>query len=280
MTNPNNAIGTNAAFNGRTTPAAFNDALSLFTTGGIVSGWACSPSDGMTVSLGGDGEIRDVAIAVEPTGNRATINNRIAEPVDITLADAPAMGTRIDAIVAYVNNPPEITENILADNPECCGIIAVAGTPDAGTPVVPTDTTIRSAITADGGVGETAYYVILATIQVATGTTTITADLITAGETCSVLTDDGYTTTTVSVLTSDWSSTAGITPFKVSAVVDAGYNITSNSEVELINNQAVLFATYGFAIASVDTSTDELTIYALNTPASDVSLVVRYKEGE
>ena len=277
MTNPNNAIGTNAAFNGRTTPAAFNDALSLFTTGGIVSGWVCSPSEGMTVSLGGDGEIRDVAIAVEPTGNRATINNRITEGVEVTLADAPTVGSRIDAIVAYVNNPPEILGDILADNPECCGIIPVSGTAVANDPVAPTDSAIRTAITADGGAGETAYYVVLATVEVATGTTAITADLITQGETCSVASDPGVTAT-LTIATSDWAELADSDPYGVSATISAGYNITSATLVELYNDQPVLFANYGFAIASVNASDDELTIYALEAPEISVSLTVNYKE--
>lgn len=277
MTNPNNAVGTNAAYSGRTSPQAFNDALSLFTTGGIVSGWACSPSEGMTVTLGGDGEIRDVAIAVEPTGNRTTINNRITEAVPVTLPDAPDVGERIDSIVAYVINPPEITENVLADNPECCGIIAVSGVADASSPTAPDDSTIRSAITADGAAGETAYYVVLAKIAVSAGTTEITPDLIEAGETVAVTTDEGQTVS-LNILASDWAEDADIKPFKVSATVGAGYNITSASIVELINDQAILFATYGFAIASVDTAADTITFYALSVPEEDVSLTIRFKE--
>lgn len=177
-TNPNNAVGTNAAYGGRISVKAFNDNLSAYTSG-VLSGWACSPSSGLTVSLGGDGTTRDVAIAEDPAGNKTTINNISGSPVNVTLDAAPASNSRIDLIVAYVTNPPEGTETI-ADNPEACGIIAVKGTP-AASPVIPNDTTIRSAITSDGSSGTTAYYVILAQITIASGTTDIVAENIAAG---------------------------------------------------------------------------------------------------
>ena len=53
MTNPNDAIGTNAGLGGRTSPNAFNDGLAAWSRG-IMSGWACSPKSGMTVQIGGD----------------------------------------------------------------------------------------------------------------------------------------------------------------------------------------------------------------------------------
>ena len=99
MTNPDQTVGTNAGFNGRTTPNAMNDILGAFSRGRI-SGWACTPKNGMTVQLGGNGTTRDVAIAEDNAGNRLTINNRTATPVEITLAGAPATGNRIDSIVA------------------------------------------------------------------------------------------------------------------------------------------------------------------------------------
>ena len=48
-------------------------------------------------------------------------------------------------------------------------------------PVAPNESAIRTAITADGASGTTAYYVVLATITVATGTTDISATDIKAG---------------------------------------------------------------------------------------------------
>ncbi|MEE1081609.1 MAG: hypothetical protein U0L19_10930 [Bacteroidales bacterium] len=67
------------------------------------------------------------------------------------------------------------------DNPAACGIIVVSGTA-ASSPTAPTNAAIRSAITADGASGSTAYYVILAQIRVGTGVTTIGSGVITQGD--------------------------------------------------------------------------------------------------
>lgn len=179
MTNPNNAIGTNAAFGGRTSVNAFNDGVSAFSRG-IMSGWECVPNSGMVVSLGGNGIDRDVAIAEDGAGNKTTINNISAVPVNITIASAPANNSRIDAIVAYVDNPPQGSDSI-TDNYEACGLISVRGTASAN-PLPPNDTTIRTAITADGASGVTAYYVVLAKVIVENGTTDISSAKIQAGD--------------------------------------------------------------------------------------------------
>lgn len=178
MSNPNNAVGTNGAFGGRTSVNAFNDCLAAYS-GGILSGWACSPSSGLTVVLGGNGNTRDVAIAEDNAGNKTTINNISGSPVAVTLSNAPNTNSRIDAIVAYVDNPPT-GSSTATDNYEACGLIAVQGTV-ASSPSAPTDSAIRTAITADGASGTTAYYVVLATVTVASGTTSITASNIQAG---------------------------------------------------------------------------------------------------
>lgn len=179
MTNPNNAIGTNGAFGGRTSVNAFNDDLSAWSRG-VMSGWACVPDSGMTVALGGDSNIRDVAVAVDDAGNRTSINNISQAPVKVTIPGAPASNTRIDSIVAYVDNPPQGSATI-TDNYESCGIIVVSGTATAN-PVAPSESTIRTAITADGATGATAYYVVLANVSVASGTTDITAGEIESGD--------------------------------------------------------------------------------------------------
>jgi hypothetical protein len=176
--NPNNAIGTNAGYGGRTSANAFNDVLSGFSRG-ILSGWNCVPNAGLTLSLGGDGNTRDVAIAQDNIGDKVTINNISNAPVDITLSAAPGTNTRIDAIVAYVDNPPQ-GQSTVADNPESCGLIDVTGIP-AASPVAPNDSAIRTAITADGASGTTAYYVVLAYVTIAAGTTDIDAGMIRRG---------------------------------------------------------------------------------------------------
>lgn len=178
MTNPNNAVGTNAAYGGRTSVNAFNDDLTIYSRG-ILSGWACSPKSGMTVQIGGNGSDRDAAVAEDNAGNKTSINNISGSPIDVTIPAAPATNNRIDLIVAYADNPPSGTSTVV-DNPAACGIIVVSGTA-ASSPTPPTNATIRSAITADGASGSTAYYVILAQIRVGTGVTTIGSGVITQG---------------------------------------------------------------------------------------------------
>lgn len=179
MTNPNNAIGTNAAYSGRTSVNAFNDDLAAYSRG-ILTGWNCQVDTGLTVILGGGHSARDVAIAEDNAGNKTTINNISLDEVPVTLDTAPGANSRIDAIVAYVDNPPQGSDST-ADNPEACGIIPVAGTP-AVDPQAPDDNAIRTAITADGASGTTAYYVVLATVTIPTGTTDLIPGYIEQGD--------------------------------------------------------------------------------------------------
>lgn len=178
-TNPNNAVGTNAAYSGRTSVNAFNDDLAAYSRG-ILTGWNCQVDTGLTIILGGGHSVRDVAIAEDNAGNKTTINNISLDEVPVTLDTAPGANSRIDAIVAYVDNPPQGSDST-ADNPEACGIIPVAGTP-AVDPQVPDDNAIRTAITADGASGTTAYYVVLATVTVPTGTTDLIPEYIQQGD--------------------------------------------------------------------------------------------------
>lgn len=184
--NPNNAIGTNAAYSGRTSVNAFNDDLAAYSRG-ILTGWNCQVDTGLTVMLGGGHSVRDVAIAEDNAGNKTTINNISLDEVPVTLDTAPGANSRIDAIVAYVDNPPQGSSST-ADNPEACGIIPVAGTP-AVDPQAPDDNAIRTAITADGASGTTAYYVVLATVTVPTGTTDLIPGYIAQGDKAVLNTD-------------------------------------------------------------------------------------------
>lgn len=202
MTNPNNAIGTNAAYSGRTSVNAFNDDLAAYSRG-ILTGWNCQVGTGLTVLLGGGHSARDVAIAEDNAGNKTTINNISLDEVPVTLDTAPGANSRIDAIVAYVDNPPQ-GSNSTADNPEACGIIPVAGTP-AVDPQAPDDNAIRTAITADGASGTTAYYVILATVTVPTGTTDLIPGYIQQGNKSTLnadqIADDSVTSSNIDFTT-------------------------------------------------------------------------------
>lgn len=177
MTNPDNALGTNGAFGGRTSVNAFNDVLATFDGAGIVSGFAVAPDTGMTVNVGGSGTVRDVAVAEDPFGNRTTVDNIFGDPISVTISTASTTSARIDSIVAYVNSPATASDTSV-DNPTACGIISVNGT-SGGAPL---DSAIRTAITADGGTGSTAYYVVIANVSVPANTTTITSGLISAGK--------------------------------------------------------------------------------------------------
>lgn len=179
MSNPNNAVGTSAGYNGRTTPNAFNDSVAAYTRG-IISGWTCAPKSGMTVKIGGSTTERDVAIAEDNAGNKTTINNRSGNSIDVTITGAPSTGSRIDTIVAYVKNPQNGAGASDVDFPSITGLVVVKGTA-ATNPSPANETAIRSAITADGATGSTAYYVELAQILVGTNVTTIGSGVITQG---------------------------------------------------------------------------------------------------
>lgn len=179
MTNPNNAVGTNGAYNGRTSVNAFNDNLAVYTGRGVISGWAMAPDSGMTITIGGEAGTRDVAVAEDSAGNRTSVDNISGAPISVTIPAAPASGSRIDLVVAYVVNPPQGSDTSV-DNPAACGLIVVSGTPSS-TPVAPNESAIRSAITADGAAGSTAYYVVLGQATIPNGTTTITSDMLMVG---------------------------------------------------------------------------------------------------
>lgn len=172
MTNPNNAIGTNAAYGTRTSVNAMNDLAQIVSGRGILSGWAVVPKSGMTVSAGGVAGTRDVAIGEDNLGNRICLNNRLARSVDVTIPAASVSSARYDAIVVYANNPAQAA-NTTPDAPGVCGIIVASGSASGVS-----DAQIRSAITADGGTGSTAYYAVLAQVYVGAGSTVITSSNI------------------------------------------------------------------------------------------------------
>lgn len=208
MTNPNNAVGTPAAFSGRTSVKAFNNITGAFTPG-IINGWDCAPVSGLTVAVGGTAGIRDIAVAGDANGNRTTISNISEAPIEVAMGASPATYNRIDAIVAYVE-PSPTGDNSTQDNPMACGIIPVAGTA-AANPDQPTDAQIRAAITTDGGTGSSAYYCILALITRTPGQTEIAIGSIippTKSLTHSTIaaTFQPATNTTVAVSTSAWTA--------------------------------------------------------------------------
>lgn len=255
MTNPNNAVGTNAAYGGRTSVNAFNDDLTIYSRG-ILSGWACSPKSGMTVQIGGNGSDRDAAVAEDNAGNKTSINNISGSPIDVTIPAAPATNNRIDLIVAYADNPPSGTSTVV-DNPAACGIIVVSGTA-ASSPTAPTNATIRSAITADGASGSTAYYVILAQIRVGTGVTTIGSGVITQGDV--VISNAQLADSSVTSDKIDWTTIAPYwktvaTSTSSSVTLPAGYRLY---RVRLIGNKT---GTNSWGVISCPQAKDLTWIY-------------------
>lgn len=325
MINPDNKLGVNAAFQGRTTPNTLNLGLQVLSGRGIISGFSVTPVSGLTVSIGAVAGTPDAAIVQDDIGNRLIMTTRSTVPIQQTLSEAPETDSRIDAIVIYTNNPPEVIESIpTADNPTVCAMLVVEGEV-AATPTAPDDTAIRAAITADEASGATAYYAVLAYVTVEAGVTDLTSGEIQAGDAVAATggwqagsnvqisgttisaTDTTYTagtglnlvgtqfsantsvlatqsnlndkavgtTETYSFQESDWTQTPGIEPFAVSATVNATYTIGANTMAELINDQAIEFARYGFAIGSVSGQT--VTIYATANPGNS-TLKITYKE--
>lgn len=222
MTNPNNAVGTNGAFGGRTSVNAFNDIMAAFTGRGVISGWEILPGSGMTVAIGGDGTTRDVAVAEDNAGNKTSIDNISQAPVNLAIVAAPVTNRRIDAIVAYVDNPPSGTSTVV-DNYGACGLIDVQGAV-AASPSAPDESVIRTAITVDGGSGSTAYYVVLGYVEIGAGTTDITSDMITAGPYAQIgtnqISDGSVTSDKIDWTTSmSVSTSGGVTSYKLASGV-------------------------------------------------------------
>lgn len=85
------------------------------------------------------------------------------------------------------------------------------------------------------------------------------------------------TTETLTIASADWTALSASDPYDYSATVTATATISATSTVELINDQAVLFGTYGFAIGSVDTTNNTVTIYSIGQPSASVSLTIKVR---
>ena len=83
---------------------------------------------------------------------------------------------------------------------------------------------------------------------------------------------DAPTVEQFSIPTTSWTALSGNDPFTVSATVTATTAIGADATIELYNDQPVAFSQYCFSIAAVSGQT--LTIYALETPTSAVTLTV------
>lgn len=76
------------------------------------------------------------------------------------------------------------------------------------------------------------------------------------------------------IATSSWSALSNTSPYTYSTTVTATHTIGNDTVIELINDQAVLFAKHGFAIGAV--SGQSVTIYSIGVPDASVTLEVAY----
>lgn len=89
--------------------------------------------------------------------------------------------------------------------------------------------------------------------------------------------EDVGTTETLTIADTDWSALSSSDPYDCSATKTLTATIGANSTVELINDAAVDFATYGFAIGAVDTANNTVTFYSIGAPSASKTLKVNVK---
>lgn len=85
------------------------------------------------------------------------------------------------------------------------------------------------------------------------------------------------TTETLTIADTDWSTLSSSDPYTYSATKTLTATIGANSTVELINDNAVSFGTYGFAIGAVDQPNNTVTVYSIGSPSASVNLKINVK---
>ena len=141
---------------------------------GYFSGFACTQTEpaGMSIQIGG-GSSTDSALLVLSEG-KCVLLSTDGEPEVVTIPTAPASGSRIDAVVSYIDTTSADPEAETPGTPEYVKTIVVSGTA-ASSPSAPTDAQIVSALPA----GANAKYYRWCDVRVAQGATTITNSNIT-----------------------------------------------------------------------------------------------------
>ena len=81
--------------------------------------------------------------------------------------------------------------------------------------------------------------------------------------------------TTITLIDTNWTALSNSYPFSWQQTINNPFMYVPVDEVELINNNAVLFAQHGFAINNYTNTS--ITIIAVKKPSDSVNLVVRYK---
>ena len=138
------------------------------------SGFACTQTSpaGMSIQIGGGDEVDSAAIFIN--SDRAVLLSTDGTPQTVTIPTAPASGSRIDAVVSYIDNSSPSAGDETPGTPEYVKTIVVSGTA-ASSPSAPTHQQIIAALPA--GAGGTYYR--WCDVRVAQGATTITNSNIT-----------------------------------------------------------------------------------------------------
>ena len=138
------------------------------------SGFACTQTSpaGMSIQIGGGDDVDSAAIFIN--SDRAVLLSTDGTPQKVTIPTAPASGSRIDAVVSYIDTSSSSADDETPGTPEYVHTIVVSGTA-SGSPTAPTDSQIVSALPA----GANAKYYRWCDVRVAQGATTITNSNIT-----------------------------------------------------------------------------------------------------
>ena len=138
------------------------------------SGFACTQTTpaGMSIQIGGGDEVDSAAIFI--SSDRAVLLSTDGTPQTVTIPTAPASGSRIDAVVSYIDTTSPDPEAETPGTPEYVHTIVVSGTA-ASSPSAPTDAQIVSALPA----GANSKYYRWCDVKVAQNQTTITNSNIT-----------------------------------------------------------------------------------------------------
>lgn len=138
------------------------------------SGFACTQTTpaGMSIQIGGGDEVDSAAIFI--SSDRAVLLSTDGTPQTVTIPTAPASGSRIDAVVSYIDTSSPSADDETPGTPEYVHTIVVSGTASSS-PSAPTDSQIISALPA----GANAKYYRWCDVRVAQGATTITNSNIT-----------------------------------------------------------------------------------------------------
>lgn len=138
------------------------------------NGFRCRQNDpaGMSILIGGEPETDSAALDLP--GGRMVLLSTDGTPETVTIPTAPASGSRIDAIVSYIDTTSADPEAETPGTPEYVHTIVVSGTA-ASSPSAPTTEQIVSALPAGAG----GQFYRWCDVRVAQGATTITNSNIT-----------------------------------------------------------------------------------------------------